>query len=45
MYFIRPHYKAKTSVVSKAKDKVSKPSTSKAKGKKILIASGHGLML
>lgn len=42
MYFIRPHYKAKTSVVSKAKDKVSKPSTSKAKGKKILIASGHG---
>lgn len=42
MYFIRPHYKAKTSVVSKAKDKVSKPSTSKVKGKKILIASGHG---
>ncbi|UNP87050.1 N-acetylmuramoyl-L-alanine amidase [Staphylococcus equorum] len=42
MYFIRPHYKAKTSVVSKAKDKVSKPITSKAKGKKILIASGHG---
>lgn len=42
MYFIRPHYKAKASVVSKAKDKVSKPSTSKAKGKKILIASGHG---
>lgn len=42
MYFIRPHYKAKTSVVSKVKDKVSKPSTSKAKGKKILIASGHG---
>lgn len=42
MYFIRPHYKDKTSVVSKAKDKVSKPSASKAKGKKILIASGHG---
>lgn len=42
MYFIRPHYKAKASVVSKAKDKLSKPSTSKAKGKKILIASGHG---
>lgn len=42
MYFIRPHYKTKTSVVSKAKDKVSKPSTAKAKGKKILIASGHG---
>ncbi|MDW4144020.1 N-acetylmuramoyl-L-alanine amidase [Staphylococcus saprophyticus] len=42
MYFIRPHYKTKTSVVSKAKDKVSKPSTSKAKGRKILIASGHG---
>ncbi|RWZ80805.1 N-acetylmuramoyl-L-alanine amidase [Staphylococcus saprophyticus] len=42
MYFIRPHYKAKTSVVSKAKAKVSKPSTSKAKGKKILISSGHG---
>lgn len=42
MYFIRPHYKAKTSVVSKVKDKVSKPSASKAKGKKILIASGHG---
>lgn len=42
MYFIRPHYKAKTSIVSKAKDKVSKPSASKAKGKKILIASGHG---
>lgn len=42
MYFIRPHYKAKASVVSKAKDKVSKPSASKAKGKKILIAAGHG---
>lgn len=42
MYFIRPHYKAKASVVSKAKDKISKPSTSKATGKKILIASGHG---
>ncbi|AMG20094.1 N-acetylmuramoyl-L-alanine amidase [Staphylococcus saprophyticus] len=42
MYFIRPHYKAKASVVSKAKDKVSKPKATKAKGKKILIASGHG---
>lgn len=42
MYFIRPHYKAKASVVSKVKDKVSKPKASKAKGKKILIASGHG---
>ncbi|MDW4147785.1 N-acetylmuramoyl-L-alanine amidase [Staphylococcus saprophyticus] len=42
MYFIRPHYKAKASVVSKAKDKISKPSTSKATSKKILIASGHG---
>ena len=42
MYFIRPHYKAKASVVSKAKDKISKPSTSKATGKKILIVSGHG---
>lgn len=42
MYFIRPHYKAKTSVVSKVKDKVSKPSTAKTKVKKILIASGHG---
>lgn len=42
MHFIRPHYKAKASVVSKAKDKISKPSTSKATSKKILIASGHG---
>lgn len=42
MYFIRPQYKAKASVVSKAKDKISKPSTSKSTGKKILIASGHG---
>ena len=43
MYFIRPHYKATASTVSKVKDKVTKPSTSKAKGKKILIAAGHGL--
>ena len=42
MYFIRPHYKAKSTVVDKVKDKVNKPSTSKSKGKKILIASGHG---
>lgn len=42
MYFIRPYYKAKASVLSKAKDKVTKPSTSKSKGKKILIAAGHG---
>lgn len=43
MYFIRPNYKATASTVSKVKNKVSKPSTSKAKGKKILIAAGHGL--
>lgn len=42
MYFIRPHYKTTANTVSKVKDKVSKPSTSKATGKKILIASGHG---
>ena len=42
MYFIRPHYKATASKVSKAKDKVSKPKATKAKGKKILIVSGHG---
>ncbi|PTI38149.1 amidase [Staphylococcus succinus] len=40
MYFIRPHYKAKLTVVDKVK--VNKPNTSKSKGKKILIASGHG---
>ena len=43
MYFIRPHYKAKASTASKVKDKVSpvkKPATTK--GKKILIAAGHG---
>lgn len=43
MYFIRPNYKATASTVSKVKDKVSKPKASKAKGKKILIAAGHGL--
>lgn len=42
MYFIRPHYKAKANVVSKVKDKVTKPTASKSKGKKILIAAGHG---
>ncbi|MDW4424044.1 N-acetylmuramoyl-L-alanine amidase, partial [Staphylococcus saprophyticus] len=42
MYFIRPYYKATASKVSKAKDKVSKPKATKAKGKKILIVSGHG---
>lgn len=41
-WFIRPHYKAKTNVVSKVKDKVTKPTVSKSKGKKILIAAGHG---
>lgn len=41
-WFIRPHYKAKTNVVSKVKDKVTKPTASKSKGKKILIAAGHG---
>ena len=40
MYFIRPHYKAKASVASKVKNKVKK--TKKSKGKKILIAAGHG---
>ncbi|RIL24743.1 N-acetylmuramoyl-L-alanine amidase [Staphylococcus gallinarum] len=42
MYFIRPHYKSTSSVIDNIKDKVSKPSNSKAKGKKILIAAGHG---
>lgn len=43
MYFIRPNYKATASAVSKVKDKVTMPkSPKKAKGKKILIASGHG---
>lgn len=42
MYFIRPHYKATANTVSKVKDEVSKPKANKAKGKKILIASGHG---
>ena len=42
MYFIRPHYKATASKVSKAKDKVSKPKATKVKKKKILIVSGHG---
>ncbi|CEF19111.1 Phage-related amidase [Staphylococcus xylosus] len=42
MYFIRPHYKAKTSVVSKVKDKVTTVTKPTTKGKKILIAAGHG---
>lgn len=42
MYFIRPHYKAKASVVSKVKDKVASVAKPTTKGKKILIASGHG---
>lgn len=42
MYFIRPHYKAKASTVSKVKAAVTKPKVSKSTGKKILIASGHG---
>ena len=42
MYFIRPHYKAKVSTVSKVKAAVTKPKVSKSTGKKILIASGHG---
>lgn len=42
MYFIRPHYKANATVVDKVKDKVTKPTTAKVKGKKILIVAGHG---
>ncbi|MDW4244823.1 N-acetylmuramoyl-L-alanine amidase [Staphylococcus saprophyticus] len=42
MHFIRPHYKAKVSTVSKVKAAVTKPKVSKSTGKKILIASGHG---
>ncbi|MDW4420900.1 N-acetylmuramoyl-L-alanine amidase [Staphylococcus saprophyticus] len=42
MHFIRPHYKAKVSTVSKVKVAVTKPKVSKATGKKILIVSGHG---
>lgn len=42
MHFIRPHYKAKVSTVSKVKAAVTKPKVSKATGKKILIVSGHG---
>ncbi|WP_063410280.1 N-acetylmuramoyl-L-alanine amidase [Staphylococcus succinus] len=42
MYFIRPHYKANATVVEKVKDKVTKPTTAKVKGKKILIVAGHG---
>lgn len=42
MYFIRPHYKAKASVVSKVKDKVTTVTKPTTKGKKILIAAGHG---
>lgn len=42
MYFIRPHYKAKVSTVSKVKAVVTKPKKTKSTGKKILIVSGHG---
>lgn len=42
MYFIRPHYKAKVSTVSKVKDKVTSVAKPTSKGKKILIAAGHG---
>lgn len=42
MYFIRPLYKAKATVVEKVKDKVTTTTKAKATGKKILIASGHG---
>lgn len=42
MYFIRPHYKAKASTVSKVKDKVTTVTKPTTKGKKILIAAGHG---
>ena len=41
-WFIRPHYKAKATVVEKVKDKVTTTTKAKATGKKILIASGHG---
>lgn len=42
MYFIRPHYKAKVSTISKVKAAVTKPKKTKSTGKKILIVSGHG---
>lgn len=42
MHFIRPHYKAKVSVVSKVKDKVTTVTKPTTKSKKILIAAGHG---
>ncbi|MDW3910627.1 N-acetylmuramoyl-L-alanine amidase [Staphylococcus saprophyticus] len=42
MYFIRPHYKAKATVVEKVKDKVTTVTKPKTTSKKILIASGHG---
>ncbi|MDW3954971.1 N-acetylmuramoyl-L-alanine amidase [Staphylococcus saprophyticus] len=42
MYFIRPLYKAKATVVEKVKDKVTTTTKAKATGKKILIAAGHG---
>lgn len=42
MHFIRPHYKAKASVVSKVKDKVTTVTKPTTKSKKILIAAGHG---
>lgn len=42
MYFIRPLYKAKTTIVDKVKDKVTSVAKPTTKGKKILIAAGHG---
>ena len=46
MWFIRPHYKKET-VIDKVKPKpVAKPSAKKpAKGKKIVLVAGHGLVL
>ena len=46
MYFIRPHYKKET-IIDKVKPKpVAKPSAKKpAKGKKIVLVAGHGLVL
>lgn len=42
MFFIRPLYKAKATVVDKVKNKVATVAKPTTKGKKILIASGHG---
>ncbi|WP_039068236.1 N-acetylmuramoyl-L-alanine amidase [Staphylococcus shinii] len=42
MFFIRPLYKAKATVVEKVKDKVTSVTKPTTKGKKILIAAGHG---